>query len=290
MTTGNPPTYEELYFYAKKELLKLGTANEVNPSEVFLLFNKAFNITREQLYSNMKSTVPLDNITSFYNLLNRRLNGEPLQYLLGEWEFFGLPFLVGPGVLIPRPETEELVEVVLTLLSGISNPKVLDLCSGTGCIPIAVTHLLPAAVAYGIELSIDAYHYFERNVALNNAHSVKAIQGDALTVKATDFSCKFDVITSNPPYISSGELANLQKEVQYEPAMALDGGYDGLSFYRSIAKNCKELLNKNGWLVFEIGNEQGNAVHDILQKNNYEEISIKKDLFGNERIAIGKLA
>ena len=221
-------------------------------------------------------------------LIRRRLEGEPLQYLLGEWEFYGLDFFVGPGVLIPRPETELLVEAALESVRGIPSPSLLDLCSGSGCIPIALGHALPQAQAWGVELSPPALGYFRQNLAAHRLPNVTAVEGDIFALPEDITWRRYHAITANPPYIPKKELPNLQAEVQREPPLALDGGEDGLDFYRRLPGICLPLLEPGGWLLLEIGEGQGEAVSSLLAAAGFQHMQVKADLSGLERLVRGQ--
>ena len=216
----------------------------------------------------------------------RRLAGEPLQYILGEWEFFGLPFAVGQGVLIPRPETEQLVELVLSHLEGQEKPKVLDLCAGSGCIGITVAKQRGNAAVTLLEKSDEAFAYLLENIAKNQVNNTTAIRGDLFTDHGR-LNAPFDAIVSNPPYIRSAEIASLQLEVRQEPAMALDGGADGLTFYRAIAEHYAPLLTEDGFLAVEIGEEQGQAVREIFD-DRFDCVTVIKDYSGLDRMVFAK--
>ncbi len=212
--------------------------------------------------------------------INRRINGEPLQYILGEWEFYSLPFFVGEGVLIPRADTETLVDLALKEIKP--NDRVIDLCSGSGAIAISLAKN-SAAKVYALEKYEKALKYLEKNVALNNA-DVTVICEDIFKFNPQE---KFDIIVSNPPYIKSNELSYLQKEVQFEPKTALDGGPDGLIFYRHIATFIKH-LNVGGKIMVEVGFDQAQEVAEIF-KNAGLTVSIHNDLNGVQRVIIGTL-
>jgi len=212
--------------------------------------------------------------------VNRRLKGEPLQYILGEWEFYSLPFFVGSGVLIPRPETELLVDLILENLKD--NQTVIDLCSGSGGVAVAVAKNSGANV-YALEKYPNAINYLEKNIALNNA-KVNVIKEDIFNF---DPNVKFDIIASNPPYIKSGDLAFLQKEVQFEPMTALDGGEDGLMFYRHIA-TLKKHLNKGGKIMVEVGYDIVSEVENLFKAEGLV-TTTHKDLNGVQRVIIGTL-
>lgn len=212
--------------------------------------------------------------------VERRISGEPLQYILGEWEFYSLPFIVGKGVLIPRPETELLVDLALKYIK--ENSRVIDLCSGSGAIAVAVAKNSNAKV-YALEKYSQAVEYLQKNIALNKAN-VMVIQQDLFEFTSQE---KFDIIISNPPYIKSEVLPLLQKEVQHEPMSALDGGKDGLIFYRHIA-SMKSLLNRGGTIMVEIGYDQADDVTEIFKQNGLITETVI-DLSGVQRVIIGTL-
>lgn len=218
----------------------------------------------------------------------KRAKGEPLQYIIGEWDFYGYTFKVGEGVLIPRQETELLVEKTLPLLNGDST--VIDLCSGSGCIPIAIAKKTGAS-CYGIEISSDAISYFEENVKLNNTEGkVQIIEGDVLDPTRETLAKlpkQADLITANPPYLTAAEMESLQKEVRREPELALYGGIDGLDFYRIIFEKWKPLLKPKGIFAVEVGDEQGEKVRSLMSAAGFECCGFK-DYDGIERVVLGK--
>lgn len=219
----------------------------------------------------------------------KRAKGEPLQYIIGEWDFYGYTFKVGEGVLIPRQETELLVEKTLSLLDGDST--VIDLCSGSGCIPVALAKKTGAS-CYGIEISRDALCYFEENVKLNNTENkVFIIEGDVLDPTKETLARlprQADLITANPPYLTAEEMESLQREVRREPELALYGGRDGLDFYRIIFEKWKPLLKPNGFFAAEVGDEQGEKVRSLMSAAGFECCAFK-DYGGVERCVLGKL-
>lgn len=216
-------------------------------------------------------------------VLKRRIDGEPLQYILGEWEFYDLPFFVGEGVLIPRPDTETLAEFAIDR-AGTEEIACMDLCSGSGCLAITVDKHCPNATVYAMEKSDAAYSYLEKNIERNES-SVRAIKGDVLE----DNFGEYDLIISNPPYIKSADLETLQKEVKREPKMALDGGDDGLVFYRKIAEKWVPHLKSGGTLAVEIGIGQGDDVKAIFKAAGLKNIGSRNDLSGIERVVFGTL-
>lgn len=216
----------------------------------------------------------------FADLLWRVKSGEPLQYVLGKWDFYESEFFVGEGVLIPRPETEELTELVINKAKTLENPILFDLCAGSGCIGISIAKAVPNATVYCVEKSADAMFYLLKNA--EGVSNVKIICGDVFQPPELP---KADVIVSNPPYIKTADISCLQSEVLREPAMALDGGADGLDFYRVICEKWKAYFNPNGSLFFEIGEDQGDDVSAILNEHGYNTIEIIKDMYGKDRIA-----
>lgn len=208
-------------------------------------------------------------------------SGEPLQYVLGKWDFYESEFSVGKGVLIPRPETEELVDIAVSVALSYVNPVIYDLCSGTGCIGISIARKVKNCTVYCIEKSKDAFTYLLKNS--ENDDNVIAINEDI----CNDIDIPIaDIIISNPPYIKSDDLKNLQDEVKKEPMMALDGGKDGLDFYRIINSKYSDKIKQNGALLLEIGNEQGKDIKTVL--TSFNNIIVKKDMYENDRIVIAK--
>lgn len=288
MTNGKAPlTLEQLYRQGRK-ILAQSPIGEDAGFEAFLLFEKTFHLSREELLTR-GGEFPAPLLEAEYrSLLEKRLAGQPLQYLLGEWEFFGHPFAVGPGVLIPRPETELLVELALQHLSSIPSPAVLDLCSGSGCIPISISLERPDAFCAGVELSPEAIPYFKKNLALNHCSRVFLVAGDVLHLPSIpELAGPFHAITSNPPYIPQGDLSHLQQEVQQEPSMALDGGADGLLFYRKLPEIAAARLAPGGLLAMEIGEDQGDAVAALVRQAGFDQVTVHPDPAGHDRVVTG---
>ncbi len=220
--------------------------------------------------------------------VDRRLNGEPLQYIIGEWDFMGYTFSVGDGVLIPRPETELLCEFVIESILSLQSPVVYDLCSGSGCIGISVKKAVPSAEVYLVEKSDLAYKYLKKNVIkLCGENQVNTVNADIFNFDMFKNNQKADVIVSNPPYIRSSEIPTLQAEVQQEPVMALDGGEDGLEFYRFIITEWRQLLKDNGFFAFECGEDQAGDIAQILDNYGFDSFTLK-DYNNIDRIVIGR--
>lgn len=220
--------------------------------------------------------------------IKRLISGEPLQYIIGRQEFMKLKFKVNKDVLIPQPDTEILVEEVIEILKNIKNPVVLDLCTGSGAIAISIAKYVQNVKIYAIDISKKALEIAKANAELNGVtNSIKFVESN-LFDKVKDK--KFDVIVSNPPYIATDEIKKLPLEVQNEPKLALDGGKDGLDFYRRIAKDGYKYLNRQGYLCMEIGYDQRIAVRKIIDnEKRYVETYSKKDLCQNDRIIVTRI-
>ena len=215
--------------------------------------------------------------------IEKLTNGVPLQHITHHQEFMKMDFFVNENVLIPRPDTEVLVEEVIKIAKNIKNPKILDLCTGSGAIAVSIAKNVPEAEIYGIDISQKAIDVAKKN-AKELGTKVKFIKSNLFN-KINDI--KFDIIVSNPPYIKKAEINNLSQEVQKEPQIALDGGYDGLDFYRKITEQAIDFLKLGSYLCFEIGYDQKEEVLDIIKKHdNYGNTYCKKDLCGNDRIII----
>ena len=220
------------------------------------------------------------------SLTEKRSTHYPLQYLLGKWEIMGIPLLVGEGVLIPRDDTEVCVGLCLDYLKDKPHAEAVDLCAGSGAISLALEAYGKANVT-AVELSDKAFYFLQKNIKENNSR-VKIIQGDVLSCY-TDFADgSVDLIISNPPYIKKEDLSGLQEEVQFEPAMALDGGADGFDFYRAIIRDWSRKLKPGGALVFELGEEQAHPVAAMMKQQGFSEIRTALDLGGCERAIIGR--
>lgn len=244
----------------------------------------------KEIFREVTGKIPLlsDEITQeqlgeMLLLGKRRAEGIPLQYLFGKWEFFGLPFFVGEGVLIPRPETELLAQLAIDELKNGGN-NMLDLCSGTGCVAVSVAKNTSAKV-YAVELYDEAYSYLERNIIENKA-DVTAVKGDALDAALLSGQT-FSVITANPPYLTRREMDELQREVRREPETALFGGDDGLDFYRRLIPLWSGRLEENGVLAFEVGDGQAEAVKSLLE-NEALRAEILPDFQGIGRVVFGR--
>ena len=245
------------------------------------LLAEALHVPRLNLLLSPMDEVSEEAEKHYRSLLARRANHEPLQYLLGTEDFYGLTFRVTPHVLIPRADTEALCEKALEVLP--ENGRVLDLCTGSGALATAIAHNRKDALVFASDLSTDALLIARENAARNHA-DVTFYQGDLFEPLT---GLIFDLIVSNPPYISGEDMHTLQPEVKQEPQMALYGGEDGLDFYRRIVKKAPQYLSENGWLCFEIGDTQAKDVISLMQQD-FEEIACFQDLSGLDRVVRGR--
>ena len=270
-------TYNNLYLDTRARLKKAGI--DAAQLEARELVCYAADKSREQLYRDMHLYVSAELEKRVDDLVRRRLDGEPVAYIIGEWEFYGLPLNISQDVLIPRADTEVLAERAIqkTREAG-EGARVLDLCAGSGCVGLAVAANVPACRAVLGELSEGALRICKQNVRRNNLNArVTCLSVDAMEPPASSL-WDFDVIVSNPPYIPTADIEGLDHSVKdFEPWMALDGGEDGLDFYRFIAAKWKTALRLGGTLIFEVGIGQAPAVEEILALNGYEDIKTTMD-------------
>lgn len=241
-------------------------------------------LAEEELSRLILSNKKVD-LKTVKRIINRRKKGEPLQYILGKWWFYEGEFYVGKGVLIPRQDTETLVETALDLMGAKENLAVIDLCAGTGAIGISIGLKRPKATVFAVEKYSKAFEFLEKNIQHNNALNVTPIKADVLK---KPFGV-YDIIVSNPPYITKTDMTSLSKEVKKEPETALFGGEDGLAFYKAISANWKATLKKGGKIIFEIGIGQAEAVEQILKKEGFTDITKVCDLGGVQRVIFGTL-
>ena len=225
----------------------------------------------------------LDCSEAYQALITRRLTGEPIQYITGQTEFYGLPFRVTPAVLIPRPETEHLVEEVLKRAAQLSSPRIVDIGTGSGCVAVALAHHLPQAAITAIDLSPTALALARHNATLNQvAGRIRLLQGDLLTPVAGE---TFDIVVSNPPYVPTTDRSSLSVEVrEYEPALALFAGDDGLDIYRRLAPAAHAALAPGGFLALEIGCGQEADIKALLAASGFQSIEAFPDLQGIPRV------
>lgn len=253
-----------------------------------MLLQTTLKKSREYLMIyDTKEITPLEREQYIRNI-KRLIAREPLQYITGKQEFMKLNFLVTKDVLIPRPDTEILVEEVIEKAKNIQNPVILDLCTGSGAIAITIAKYIKNSKIYAVDISAKALEIAKKNAELNGVkNNIEFIQSDLFTKIKNQ---KFDIIVSNPPYIETKVIKTLSKEVQNEPKIALDGGEDGLDFYREISENAYKYLNRQGYLCLEIGYNQKYTVQKILEEQKrYINTYCKKDLCENDRVIVTQI-
>ena len=254
------------------------------------IFSDVLKVSRNTLKYSMSREIKEEDKDKIREMLVLRAKKrKPLQYILGEWEFYGLPFKVSEGVLIPRADTEILVEQCIQLMREVEEPNILDIGSGSGAISIAIANELKSSSVTGIDINEKAIELANENKTLNKIENVNFIKSDLFEKIDKDF--KYDLIVSNPPYISKNEYETLMSEVKnYEPQNALTDLGDGLYFYREMSKLAGEYLKDTAYLAYEIGYNQAKDVTKILQNNNFDVLSVIKDYGGNDRVVIAKKA
>ena len=273
-----------VYKRTKETLDKAGI--ESSQFEAKELIRYFLSISEAEIYSDVQKDFEPKDIEQLESTLKKRADGYPLQYIIGEWEFYGYRFKVGEGVLIPRADTETLIEAVKSL--ELKSPVITDLCSGSGCIAVTLEKEISGSEVYAIEYSDKAFSYLKKNIEINNS-KVHAVLGDIFDEKVILEMPLSDIIVSNPPYLTEKDMNNLQKEVSFEPEMALRGGSDGLDFYKKIVSLWKKKLKNNGYIVFEIGINQEEAVSKIFKENGFSDVKYYKDLSGIIRVVLAKI-
>lgn len=252
-----------------------------------ILLAHVLQMTRVKLYIELDRPLDPAELKAYRALISRRADGEPAQYLVGQKDFYGRTFLVDPRVLIPRPETELLCEAVLQRLPKDAPAAVLDVCTGSGCIPVTIAAERPQAQLWATDLSADALEVARANAErLGVAGRVTFLQGDLLAPAGG--LPPFDVIVSNPPYVGTSEIPTLSREVQREPRLALDGGPDGLTLLRRLIPNAFSHLKPGGVLALEIGETQGAAVKALLEGAGYINVRVERDWERRDRHAFGQ--
>lgn len=280
--------YNDLYLDIRQALIHIGEKNVSNLAREIV--SLAAQRTKEEIIADSNLYVNDDIEAKARKYLQRRLDGEPLAYLIGEWEFYGLPLEISSGVLVPRIDTEVVADVAIELAAKFGpSPRILDLCAGSGCIGLAIAANIMGARVTLADISEEALEICRKNVKRNNLSSrVHVVEADAKN-DAPAFMGHFDMIVSNPPYIPGGDLKNLDKSVYaYEPRLALDGGKDGLDFYKAIAKKWKRTLKNDGLLIFEVGVEQSRPVAEILRKNGFMLLETRKDTLDIDRVLVAR--
>ncbi|WP_138159029.1 peptide chain release factor N(5)-glutamine methyltransferase [Peptoniphilus catoniae] len=264
----------------KEGLIYLKDSEYTNPFfELRLILSRLFNKDISYLVAHDDTEVPKDLEKKYFEILKRRKNGEPLAYIFGECEFYGKKFLVNKNVLVPRKETEHSVDVLKLILKEKKIKNFLEIGSGTGIVSVILALQYEETNFLSVDISKDAIANTKKNIDLYNLNNIKVAESNVYS----NVTGKYDIIYSNPPYIASEDIENLQIEVKQEPRLALDGGPDGLSVYKKIIKDVKRYLNPGGYLVLEIGYNQKEAIEKLLKDCNTLCI---KDISGHDRVIV----
>ncbi len=283
-----PHTLRSLLTHDKTVLeVSLGLDSGSARTEVQMLLQQALGVSRAYLLTYPEQILDEAQAAAYRALLQRRLAGEPLAYILGEREFFGLPFRVTPATLIPRPDTELLVELALQRIPPRCAFRVLDLGTGSGAIALSIAHARPDIEATAVDASPEALDVARENARHLNTGNVRLLRSDWFAALADE---RFDLIVSNPPYIAEGDAHLEQGDLRFEPRAALASGADGLDDIRRIVAGAKEHLNPGGWLLFEHGYDQAGRARELLLQDGYAEVFSARDLAGTERVSGGAIA
>lgn len=279
-------TYNNLYLDARRALKAAGSDNPQLEAQELLCF--AAEKERQELFRDMALYASAPISERFEGLLKRRLAGEPVAYLIGEWEFYGMTLDISPDVLVPRDDTEVLArQAIERAAAHPGEAKVLDLCAGSGCVGLAIAKHCPAARVILGDISESALRICRQNTRRHNLTArVSACQVDALE-KPSSALWDFDVIASNPPYIPTGELDTLEVS-RFEPRLALDGGTDGLDFYRAITEKWASSLRPGGWLICEVGIGQVGKVEELFYRHGFKDIQTYQDTGEVWRVVEGR--
>ena len=273
----------------RKGMIILKTNNVTEPNiKSRLIMQFVLNKPREYLVVYDKEKLTLRQEVNYFKAIKKLCNGIPIQHITNRQEFMKMTFFVDENVLIPRPDTEILVEEVIKIAKKINAKKILDLCTGSGAIAISLAKYIDKSNITAVDISDKALNVAKLNAKNNEVEDrITFVESDLFKNLKKE---KYDIIVSNPPYIKKEVLKKLDKEVQKEPKLALDGGYDGLDFYRKIINKAEEYLKFNGYLCFEIGYDQKEDVENLLkEQEKYINITCKKDLCDNDRVVIAKL-
>lgn len=281
-------TVNDLYLDTRRALKKADIESAELEARLLLCF--ALNCTKEQLTARMQMYAGESAQKTLQEITQRRLMGEPVAYITGFWEFCGLPIEVSRDVLIPRSDTEILVEQALLVLRNQrkADARILDLGCGSGCIGIALGHFLPGSRVTAVDISSAAVEITKRNISRNGlTRRFAALEGDMLQPPPMRMG-EYDLLVSNPPYIPSGELASLDVSVKdYEPHLALGGGEDGLKYYRSIIFSWLSVLSDRGCVIMEVGEGQAEQVMELMRSQGLEDVRSAEDYYGTLRVVIG---
>ena len=286
-------TFHELLTQGTQLLMNAGI--EEARLDAWLLLEYTADISRAWYYAHPESEVNEKIVSEYLSLCQKRAEHIPLQHLTHQACFMGYDFYVDERVLVPRQDTEVLAEEALHQLRNMRNPRILDMCTGSGCLLLSLLMELPDATGTGVDISAAALAVAERN-RKNLELEKRAVlvqsdtfSGDYFQKNSGNISLEYDMLISNPPYIPTEDIGKLMEEVRFhDPVLALDGREDGLYFYRRITEQAGKYLKPGGWLMYEIGCEQGTDVSAIMQGEGFTEVTVKKDLAGLDRVVIGK--
>ena len=278
-------TIFEAYNEVKKKLQAAGIEDYVFEAKQIIKHITGLSATQILTqYNNKLSLFQENNLTA---LLRQREIRYPLQYIFGEWDFYGRPFYVGPGVLVPRADTETLIEAALEFLKEKQNPEILDLCAGSGCIGITLAKEMESSNVLMVEKFDEAIRYAKSNIDRNSVSNAEIQKGDIFESAFSDR--KFDIIVSNPPYIPQNEMEEISPETKFEPETALLAEENGMQFYKAIINNYKDSLKEGGAIAFEVGINQSERVAKLLEAAGFKNITVKKDLNSIERVVIANI-
>ena len=280
-TSKNNCRVIDLIGWAEKYFLSKGLKNGRNTGEILL--QHLLNYKRVELYFGSEKQLTQDTIKTFHSWIQRLIKNEPLQYITGTIEFFGLELMITPAVFIPRPETERVVEIALQILKTVISPKILDVGTGSGCIAIALANELPEASVTGIDIDPNMLKVAQKNADL---HKINNIIFKQMDIQKEIPKESYNLIVSNPPYIPLNEMSDLEKKIKdFEPHIALTDGADGLTFYHRLASVASKILHSNGYLIMEVG--QGDHPQKALKlfKNNaFASNKLIQDYNGDDRV------
>ena len=271
-------------FIEYKKILKENNF-ETYSLDVEVLLMNVTGFSKTQLYLNTDYTLKTEEYEKFKKFFNRRLKNEPIAYIIEKCEFMGMNFLLNNHTLIPRPDTEILVEKAIEIINKNNFNNALDIGTGSGAIAISLAKYCNINVT-ALDINDKAIEMAKKNANINKVKNIEFIQSDIFE----KINNKYDIIVSNPPYIKTQDIKTLEKNVKnYEPILALDGGKSGLIFYEKITNNAIKYLNKNGYLMFEIGYDQAKDVKNIMENNNFYNITVLKDLSGLDRVVFANI-
>ena len=280
-TSENNCRVIDLIGWAEKHFLSKGLKNGRNTGEILL--QHLLNYKRVELYFGSEKQLTQDTIKTFHSWIQRLIKNEPLQYITGTIEFYGLELMITPTVFIPRPETERVVEIALQILKTVISPKILDVGTGSGCIAIALANELPEASVTGIDIDPNMLKIAQKNADL---HKINNIIFKQMDIQKEIPKESYNLIVSNPPYIPLNEMSDLEKKIKdFEPHIALTDGADGLTFYHRLASVASKILHSNGYLIMEVGQgEHPQKALKLFKNNAFASNKLIQDYNGDDRV------